>query len=212
MEIKFTQTPNYTKGSGAPKIGFVLHGTLGSYNGSIGWLMTRPEDRPDRTQSSAHYVIGRNEGEVTQLVRNEDISWHAGNISNPSSRITSLLPKNPDGTFKNPNTSFIGIEFVWGYDMNGDGSITDAERTLTEWQYKCAMEIIKSSGIINPILISHKEIADYKTDDMLFAVTNITVRMTSQVPQVNKTNNQDVVKQIQTKLGEIQVLLSKIVV
>ena len=93
MNIKFTQTPNFTPNQGTKKIGFVLHGTLGSFKSAFDWLMTPPAKRPDGSSSSAHYIIGRNDGEVVQLVKNEDVSWHAGNISNPSDRAKKALPK-----------------------------------------------------------------------------------------------------------------------
>ena len=113
--MKFIQTPNFNKSKGIPKIGFVLHGTLGGYIGSVAWLCN--QNRPSPT--SAHYVIGRASGEVVQLVKNEDIAWHAGNINNPTKRAKEILPKNFLGKYKNPNDYFIGIEFVWGYDING---------------------------------------------------------------------------------------------
>lgn len=164
--IPFNQTKNYQKSNGVKKIGFVLHGTLGAYSGAVEWLLN--SDRPNPT--SAHYVIGREEGQVVQLVRNEDIAWHAGIISNPAKRFTDIMPKNANGTFKSPNHYFIGIEFVWGYDMDRDGTIEAVEKVLTPWQYKCALDIMQSSGIADPILVSHHEIASYKADNMLFAI------------------------------------------
>ena len=180
MQIAFKQTPNYTKGTGVPKLGFVLHGTLGGYVGAVEWLMTPPEKRKDKSQSSANFVIGRNRGEVTQLVKIGDISWHAGVLSNPAPRVQKSLPKNANGSYKNPNIVLVGIEFAWGYDLNGDGVINAYDKTLTEWQYECALDIIKNSGIaFNPdMLFSHKELTDYKTDDMKFAVDEVTKRMT----------------------------------
>jgi len=175
--MKFFQTPNYTPSKGIQKIGFVLHGTLGGYDGAVSWLLRTPKERGTNSASSAHYVIGRNEGEVTQLVKNEDISWHAGNISNPNSRAKWLIPKNILGKFKSPNDYFIGIEFVWGYDINGDGVVNAYDKTLTDWQYRCALQIIKDSGIQNPKLLSHKEICDYKSDDMYFAVLELDKRL-----------------------------------
>lgn len=178
MNIPFKQTPNFSKNSGNKKIGFVLHGTLGAYAGAVNWLCTPPEERPDGSSSSAHYVIGRKDGEVIQLVKNEDISWHAGNISNPTERAKLAMPKKTDGTFMNPNQSFIGIEFAWGYDTDQDGDIDANDKTLTDWQYNCVIEIIKQSGIpFNEALcLSHQEIASYKGDNMLFAVKELSKR------------------------------------
>ncbi len=165
----FLKTKNYTKTKNIPKIGYVLHGTLGGFEGSVAWLLN--SNRPNPT--SAHYVIGRKQGQVVQLVRDEDISWHAGNISNPNSRAKWLIPKNIFGKYKNPNDYFIGIEFVWGYNINGDGVVNAYDKTLTNWQYDCAVDIIKRSGIKDPKLLSHKEICDYKSDDMYFAIPKL---------------------------------------
>lgn len=205
MIIPFTQTPNYQKTTGIPKIGFILHGTLGSYTGSVSWLLNG--DRPNPT--SAHYVIGRNEGEVTQLVKNEDIAWHAGVISNPNQRAQAVLPKKSillGGGFDNPNKYFIGIEFVWGFDMNNDGSVNPDEKTLTDWQYRCAIDIIRQSGIkYDPAyILSHKEITDYKADDMKFACDEIAKRMS-----INQTKD-DIKTSIVQKISELNSLIAQL--
>jgi N-acetyl-anhydromuramyl-L-alanine amidase AmpD len=50
----------------------VIHVTEGSYLGSIQWL------RNPRSRASSHYVVSQR-GEIAQLVRDDDIAWHAGN-------------------------------------------------------------------------------------------------------------------------------------
>lgn len=177
MNILFKQTPNYQKGTQA-KTGYVLHQTLGSYLGAVEWLMNG--NRPNR--SSAHYVIGRNEGEITQLVKDVDDSWHAGVISNPSEYAKKYLKKNLDGTYVNPNRYMIGIEFASRYDVDSDGQIEPQEIELTDWQYRAAIEIFKKNENIIPIkqdmmLISHKELADYKSDDTIFVRNELLKRM-----------------------------------
>lgn len=184
MIIPFKQTPNYTKSKGISKIGFVLHGTLGAYEGAVSWLLKSSAERGGTPPSSAHYVIGRNEGEVTQLVKNEDIAWHCGKPSNPNSRAKWLIPKNILGQFKSVNDHFIGIEFTTMYDMNKDGKITANEKSLTEWQYRCALQIINNSGIKPVKLLSHHEICDYKSDDMYFAVLQLTTLLLNQRDEV----------------------------
>lgn len=208
MNIPFKQTPNYTKNSGNGKLGFVLHGTLGAFNGAVEWLCTPPEKRPDGSSSSAHYVIGRKEGEVIQLVKNEDVSWHAGYISNPSERAKKVIPKNATtGAFANPNQFFIGIEFAWGYDTDNDGDIDALDKTLTEWQWTTAIAIMKASGMaLSPdFLLSHQEIASYKGDNMLFAVNEINKRLATPpvvVPPVE--SNEDIKKQIIALVNKIK--------
>jgi len=50
----------------------VIHSTEGGLRGSTRWLQVR------RSKTSAHYVISRT-GRIYQLVRLNDIAWHAGN-------------------------------------------------------------------------------------------------------------------------------------
>ena len=155
--MNFKQSPNYSKGT-IKKTGFVLHGTLGGYVGAVEWLTTGNRPNP----SSSHYVIGREEGKVTQLVKNEDVAWHCGTVRNPHPRALANLMKHSNGSFINPNSYLIGIEFEWGVGQ-----------TLTDWQYRCAIQIIKDSGIANPTNSSHHDICDYKSDDMAFAFERI---------------------------------------
>ncbi len=51
----------------------IIHVTQGSYSSAINWFQN-----PD-AQASAHYVIRSSDGAMTQMVRHEDIAWHAGN-------------------------------------------------------------------------------------------------------------------------------------
>ncbi len=182
--MEFRQSPNYTKG-GINPIGFVLHGTLGNYEGAVRWLTMSKAQRGDGSESSAHYVIAK-DGRAVQLVQNTNTAWHAGRVHNPSPYAQKVLPKGLTG-FRNPNASFLGIEFEW---FVGD--------LLTEAQYQKALEIIKDSGIKNPILIGHKDIASFKADDMEFACVELRKRL---VPVVD---NKALILQ---KLEEIKQLL-----
>ena len=144
------KSPNFSKGT-RKKVGYIIHGTLGNYEGAIDWLCTPPNKRPVVSYSSAHYIISK-DGRMEQLIDDNDIAWHAGNISNPTDRAKSLLPME-NGKFLNPNESFIGIELEW---FLGD--------KITEEQYAKIIEIIIKGGIQNPKIFCHKEITDYKTD------------------------------------------------
>ncbi len=117
-----------------------LHFTLGAYNGAVSWLSNA--NRPNR--SSSHFVIGRNEGEITQLVKVTDIAWHAGIISNPNDRAKRVMRKNIDGSWVNPNQYTIGIELAAGYDVDQDGAVEPNENDITEWQYQALTELVKS--------------------------------------------------------------------
>ncbi len=49
----------------------VIHTTEGSYNGAISWF------RNSSSNVSAHYVLRRSDGEVTQMVGDDRRAWHA---------------------------------------------------------------------------------------------------------------------------------------
>lgn len=150
IKIFMNKSPNYSKAT-RQKIGYIIHGTLGKFEGAVDWLCTPPEKRPVVSYSSAHYVIAK-DGRYEQLVDKKDVSWHAGNISNPTERAKSLLLIE-NGKYVNPNELFIGIELEW---FKGD--------EVTEEQYKKVVEIINKGGIINPKIMCHKELTDYKVD------------------------------------------------
>ena len=50
----------------------VIHTTEGSYDGAISWF------RDASSEVSAHYVIRKSDGEVTQMVSDHQRAWHAG--------------------------------------------------------------------------------------------------------------------------------------
>ncbi|MFC5813911.1 golvesin C-terminal-like domain-containing protein [Nonomuraea harbinensis] len=51
----------------------VIHVTQGSYAGTISWFQN------PAAQVSAHYVVKSSNGAITQMVRDKDVGWHAGN-------------------------------------------------------------------------------------------------------------------------------------
>ncbi|MFD1930548.1 MULTISPECIES: N-acetylmuramoyl-L-alanine amidase [Nonomuraea] len=53
----------------------VIHVTQGSYAGTISWFQN------PSAQVSAHYVVRSSDGAITQMVREKDVAWHAGNWS-----------------------------------------------------------------------------------------------------------------------------------
>lgn len=190
MKIDIKQTPNYTPGEGKFKpIGYVFHGTLGTFDGAVNWLMTPPHLRPDKTSSSAHKVFAK-DGRVVQLVKNTDISWHAGRVNQPNARAQALIPK-VNGKMENPNSHYIGWEFEW---FPGD--------SLTEAQCQNAIEQIKADGIIAPeklleTSLSHKEITVDKADDMFFALKEIQSRLEG-------AGNEELKAQIITLINKIK--------
>ncbi|TDC94251.1 amidase [Nonomuraea deserti] len=53
----------------------VIHVTQGSYAGTISWFQN------PSANVSAHYVVKSSNGAITQMVRDKDVAWHAGNWS-----------------------------------------------------------------------------------------------------------------------------------
>ena len=53
----------------------IIHTVQGSYSGCISWFQN------STASVSAHYVVRSSDGQVTQMVREEDVAWHAGNWS-----------------------------------------------------------------------------------------------------------------------------------
>jgi N-acetyl-anhydromuramyl-L-alanine amidase AmpD len=87
----------------------VIHTTQGSYNGTISWIQN------PASQVSAHYVVRSSDGAVTQMVREKDIAWHAGNWS--------------------INTQAIGIEHEGWVEQDG---------WYTEAMYQSSAAIVRS--------------------------------------------------------------------
>jgi N-acetylmuramoyl-L-alanine amidase len=95
MKMKFIRSPNCTKSRQKDIDTIVIHYTGGeTLDGAVSWFMNKT------AQASAHYIIGR-DGEIVQMVLNEDTAWHAG--------------KSQLDDRKSVNQFSIGIELVnWG--------------------------------------------------------------------------------------------------
>jgi hypothetical protein len=64
---------NYTSGRAGVAIKWVIiHDMEGSYDGSISWF------KDPASQVTAHYCIRSSDGDITQMVREQDTAWHAG--------------------------------------------------------------------------------------------------------------------------------------
>ncbi len=62
---------SYRSGGAGAINRIVIHTTEGSYNGAISWFQN------SSSNVSAHYVIRRSDGEVTQMVGDDRKAWHA---------------------------------------------------------------------------------------------------------------------------------------
>ncbi len=63
---------DYSRGAGDIDL-VIMHTVQGSYSGCISWFQNCS------AQVSAHYVVRSSDGEVTQMLHEEDVGWHAGN-------------------------------------------------------------------------------------------------------------------------------------
>lgn len=127
--IPFKQSPNYDPGGNSMKK-VVIHSTEGSYSSSVGWLLSTA------SQASAHYVISEDGSQCTQLVKDEDIAWHAGNLSY--------------------NRMCIGIEHSWF----SDGRNGPPPDSLYQAGAKLTAMLCKKHGIVpnRGNIIAHGEI------------------------------------------------------
>ena len=85
----------------------VLHTTEGSYNGAISWFQN------PSSNVSAHYVVRKSDGEITQMVSDERKAWHACSNNNDTIGIEH------EGASSNPAT--------W------TSAIFDSSARLTAW-------------------------------------------------------------------------------
>lgn len=67
---------NYSSGRSGESVRYIIiHTMQGSYSGSISWFQN------SAANASAHYNIRSSDGEITQMVREADTGWHAGNLT-----------------------------------------------------------------------------------------------------------------------------------
>ncbi len=62
---------DYSRGSSSIDM-VVIHTVQGSYSGCYSWFANCS------AQASAHYVVRSSDGQITQMVREADVAWHAG--------------------------------------------------------------------------------------------------------------------------------------
>jgi N-acetyl-anhydromuramyl-L-alanine amidase AmpD len=99
---------NYAGGRQGSAIKWVIiHNMEGRYEGAISWF------KNPAAQVSAHYCIRSSDGDITQMVREQDTGWHAGN-----------------GTY---NRGSIGIEH--------EGWLSDPGRWYTDVMYRRSAQL-----------------------------------------------------------------------
>ncbi|MFZ5482141.1 MAG: N-acetylmuramoyl-L-alanine amidase [Myxococcota bacterium] len=63
---------NYSRGAGDVSY-VIIHTMEGSYSGSISWFQNCS------AEVSAHYLLRSSDGQITQMLDEADVGWHAGN-------------------------------------------------------------------------------------------------------------------------------------
>lgn len=102
-------TSNYTDSSRSSVDMVVIHTMEGSYSGSISWFQN------PSAGGSAHYMVRSSDGEITQMIDEEDTAWHAGHWDT--------------------NSRSIGIEH--------EGYISDPGKWYTEAMYSASARLTR---------------------------------------------------------------------
>lgn len=100
---------NYTNSSRTSVSTVVIHTVEGSYSGAISWLQN------SAASASAHYVIRSSDGEITQMVDEEDVAWHGGHWET--------------------NQNSIGIEH--------EGYVSQPESWYTDTMYRASAALVR---------------------------------------------------------------------
>ncbi len=108
----------------------VIHTVQGSYSGCISWFGNSD------ASASAHYVVRSSDGEITQMVDEEDIAWHAGDWDT--------------------NSRSVGIEH--------EGYVDSPETWYTDSMYRSSATLVRDIADRNGIpldrdhIIAHAEV------------------------------------------------------
>ncbi len=100
---------NYTDDNRSSVSMVVVHTTQGSYSGTVSWFQN------SSASVSAHYVVRSSDGEITQMVQEEDVGWHAGHWDT--------------------NAKSIGIEH--------EGYVEDPGKWYTDSLYRRSAELVR---------------------------------------------------------------------
>lgn len=139
-EIAWKKSPNYKKKPGKRNTAIILHHT-GSFNssGELRW-MCDPE-----AKVSAHYLIAL-DGKITQMVRDEDIAWHAGKSELDGERFVN--------------------NFSLGIEVTGDTNKKAFKEEQLEALAWLVKTLIEKHKIEVHRVVSHREISPGRKTDL----------------------------------------------
>lgn len=107
-QIPFIPSPNFVKKDYGKIDRIIIHITQGSFASAIGWF------KMESSKVSAHFIVSR-VGEVVQMVKLQNVAWHAAPF----------------------NTRSIGIEHEGFYNYHGKTT------NFTKEQYKASADLVK---------------------------------------------------------------------
>lgn len=135
---------NFTSGGLKEVRGIVIHSMDGFHKGTISWF------RNPQSGASAHYLISK-EGEIRQMVREQDMAWHAGRYDEG---------KAPSFLLPNPNWYTLGIELE--DEGKADWKYTDAQKQATAWLVDL---LLKKYRLAQNRVFLHKELNPSRRSD-----------------------------------------------
>ena len=140
---KSRKSPNFSKGRKAALDTLVIHDTEGdNIEKTLKWFESKD------SSVSAHYIIGK-DGQVFQMVEDEDTAWHCGK---------SCLPSSSKEVGNTVNHRSIGIELV---------NIGDGKHEFPQKQMDALVLLVNDLKTRHEIkhIVGHKEIAPGRKND-----------------------------------------------
>ena len=185
MKIKFVHSPNFSQRTSRKIESIIIHYTgMKTTQDSIKRL------KSEKSKVSCHYLI-ENNGNIVQMVRDQDIAWHAG---------VSYW----DGK-KGLNNGSIGIELQnkgeeFGYEKFREKQISSLIKLINS--------IKKNYNISDALILGHSDIAPERKIDpgYLFPWSKLYQAGIGLMPTVISKNNKEISK---TEIKSLQLLLRK---
>jgi N-acetyl-anhydromuramyl-L-alanine amidase AmpD len=141
--MRFVSTPNYKHTARRTISAIVLHYSHGLTEDVIAWMAT------PQSHTSVHYVISRH-GEVTQMVQEHCIAWHAGR--------SAMDPHNQPPKEVNVN------EFSLGVMLIGDADSGFTDRQLAAL-YALTERLVATYRIQPDRIVGHAQVAPGRQQD-----------------------------------------------
>lgn len=140
IKITWVPSPHFSSRRGTEIDAIVLHHTGDTIKSALSWMQMK------ESKVSYHYLIAKN-GDVYQMVKEEDKAWHAG--------VSSLQDRS------NVNAFSIGIAF----EGKGEGDVPYTKEQYEAGAYLCKLLKKKYEKIDNGRIVGHKQVAPERKHD-----------------------------------------------